>query len=156
MSGASRVPTLGPGGIGWVALQGVCFALIAAAIAAAPSDTADDPTATGTRHLIGYVLCLLGAVLIGSGIAELRAAHALSVLPEPRPDGDLAQRGAYRLVRHPIYGGLVLGSVGLGVITPWIGTLVSVALLAVVLDLKRRREEAWLAERFFPKLSDAF
>jgi protein-S-isoprenylcysteine O-methyltransferase Ste14 len=91
---------------------------------------------------------LVGAVLIGSGIAELRAAHALSVLPEPRPDGTLAQRGAYRLVRHPIYGGLILATTGLTVVTPWIGTLVAAALLAVVLDLKRRREEAWLAERF--------
>ncbi|MEO8272516.1 MAG: isoprenylcysteine carboxylmethyltransferase family protein [Chloroflexota bacterium] len=144
----SRIPSLGPGGIGWVALQGVCFALIAAAVAASPADTTDDPAATGTRHILGYMIGMIGAVFIGSGIAELRRAHSLSALPQPLPDAQLVERGPYRFVRHPIYGGLILGAIGLGVITPWIGTYISVALLAVVLDLKRRREEAWLGERF--------
>ena len=39
-------------------------------------------------------------------------------------------------------------AIGLAVITPWAGTLIAVALLALVLDLKRRREEVWLLERY--------
>jgi protein-S-isoprenylcysteine O-methyltransferase Ste14 len=144
----SRVPSLGPRGVGWVVLQGVCFALIAAAIAAGPPEATDDPTATGTRHILGYLVGMLGAVMIGSGIAELRRARSLSALPQPLPDARLVEHGPYRFVRHPIYGGLILGGIGLAVITPWFGTFVSVALLVVVLDLKRRREEAWLTERF--------
>jgi protein-S-isoprenylcysteine O-methyltransferase Ste14 len=144
----TRVPALGPRGEGWVALQGVCFALLAAAIVSAPHETVTDPAAVGTRHLAGYLIGILGAVLIGSGIAELRRARAMAALPLPRADASLAERGAYRLVRHPIYGGLILGAVGLAVITPWVGTFVVAALLAVVLDLKRRREEAWLTDRY--------
>ena len=103
---------------------------------------------TGTRQLLGYVFGVLGAVMIGSGLAELRRARALTALPHPLDDAALVERGAYRLVRHPIYGGLILASLGLAVITPWAGTFIAVALLAIVLDLKRRREEIWLAGRY--------
>jgi protein-S-isoprenylcysteine O-methyltransferase Ste14 len=58
------------------------------------------------------------------------------------------ERGPYRLVRHPIYTGLILGAVGLAVITPWPGTFIATGLLTVVLDLKRRREEVWLRDRY--------
>lgn len=142
------IPSLGPRGEGWVALQGVCFALIVAAIASAPHEPVTDPVAVGTRQLVGYVIGIVGAAMIGSGIAELRRANALAAVPRPRPDATLVERGAYRLVRHPIYGGLILGALGLAIITPWFGTFAAVALLAIVLDLKRRREEAWLVERY--------
>lgn len=144
----TRVPALGPRGEGWLALQGVCFALIVAAIVSAPHESLADPAAVGTRHLAGYLIGMVGAVLIGSGIAELRRARAMAARPMPRAEASLTQRGAYRLVRHPIYGGLILGAIGLAVITPWVGTFITVALLAVVLDLKRRREEAWLTDRY--------
>lgn len=143
-----RIPSLGPRGEGWVALQGVCFALIVAAVAAGQGEVEVDATALGTRQLIGYVTGTAAAVLIGSGIAELRRKRALSALPYPVPDAELAERGAYRFVRHPIYSGLILGAFGLAVITPWVGTFAATALLAIVLDLKRRREETWLAEGY--------
>jgi protein-S-isoprenylcysteine O-methyltransferase Ste14 len=144
----TRVPALGSRGEGWLVLQGICFALIVAAVAAAPREPVTDPEAVGNRQLAGYVIGMVAAVLIGSGIAELRRARALAALPRPRAEAALARTGAYRLVRHPIYGGLILGALGLAVITPWVGTFIAVALLAVVLDLKRRREEAWLADRY--------
>lgn len=146
--GVSRLPALGPRGEGWVALQGICFGLIAAAIRSAPTDPGADPATTGTRQLLGYLVGTAGAVLLGSGIAQLRRAHALAAVPRPRPDARLVETGAYRFVRHPIYGGLILGTFGLALITPWFGSFVAVGLLAIVLDLKRRREEVWLAERF--------
>jgi protein-S-isoprenylcysteine O-methyltransferase Ste14 len=126
----------------------VCFALIVAAITAAPPEPVTDPVAVGTRQSAGYMIGLIGAVLIGAGVAELRRARALAALPRPRAEAALVQTGAYRFVRHPIYGGLILGALGLAVITPWAGTFGATLLLALVLDLKRRREEAWLAERF--------
>ena len=144
----TRVPALGPRGEGWVALQGVCFALIAAAIVSAPHEVVTDTVAVGTRQLLGSVIGIVGAVLIGSGIVELRSARALAALPHPRAEAALVERGAYRFVRHPIYSGLILGGLGLALITPWAGTFIAVALLAVVLDLKRRREERWLGDRY--------
>lgn len=129
-------------------LQVACFGLIVAAVALGPRDAGADPADTGARQFLGYVLGMVGAVLLGSGIAELRRARALTAVPHPRPEAELVERGAYRFVRHPIYGGLILGAVGLAVITPWPGTFAAVAVLAVVLDLKRRREEAWLLDHF--------
>jgi protein-S-isoprenylcysteine O-methyltransferase Ste14 len=143
-----NLPSLGPRGEGWVALQVGCFGLIAAAIAFAPPEADTDPASVGTRQLLGYMIGMVGAALLGSGISQLRGARALTAVPHPLPDAALAERGAYRLVRHPIYGGLILVSLGLAVITPWLGTFGGVALLAVVLDLKRRREELWLADKY--------
>jgi protein-S-isoprenylcysteine O-methyltransferase Ste14 len=147
-SGDSRIPALGRRGEGWVALQLVCFALLAGAIYLGPHDDGSDPAMSGTRQLLGYVIGVIGAAMLGSGLAELRRARALTALPAPRDDATLVERGAYRFVRHPIYGGLILAGLGLAVITPWWGTFAAVALLAVVLDLKRRREELWLEERY--------
>jgi protein-S-isoprenylcysteine O-methyltransferase Ste14 len=144
----SRIPSLGPLGEGWVVLQVACFALLAAALWLAPHDLAADPAGTGPGQFIGYALGMVGAVLLGSGLSELRRAHALTAVPHPRPEAALVERGAYRFVRHPIYGGLILGALGLAVITPWLGTFAAVALLSIVLDLKRRREEAWLLDHF--------
>lgn len=142
----SHVPALGPRGEGWVALQFACFALVAAAWWFAP------PGPEGDLRLVlqpaAYAVGLVGAVLIGSGVAELRRASALTAVPHPRAEADLVQTGAYRFVRHPIYGGLILGALGLALLAPWVGTFAAVAVLAVVLDLKRRREEAWLADRY--------
>ena len=144
----TRIPSLGPRGEGWVALQGVCFALIAAAIYAGPHDPNEDLGLAGTRQLLGYVIGVVGAVLIGSGIGELRRARALTAMPRPKDDAAFADRGAFRFVRHPIYGGLILVALGLAIITPWAGTFIAAGLLAIVLDLKRRREEIWLLARY--------
>ena len=144
----SPLPSLGPRGEGWVALQGVCFALMFAAIAAAPPEDVRDTVAVGTRQIAGYIVGMIGAVMIGSGVAELRRAQALTTVPYPRNGAHLVERGAFRVVRHPIYGGLIVGAIGLALITPWVGTAIAVGLLSIVLDLKRRREEVWLAERY--------
>ena len=143
-----NIPSLGPRGEGWVGLQVACFFLLALAIALAPRESVGDATAVDTRRIVGYLVGIIGAFLLGAGIAELRRARAFTALPRPNAEGSLVERGPYRLVRHPIYGGLILGALGLAVITPWIGTFAAVFALAVVLDLKRRREELWLVDRF--------
>src|SRR5690349_637761 len=142
-----RIPALGPRGEGWVALQGVCFALIVVAVHTAPTPTDDESTA-GVRMFVGSVLGILAAVFLGSGIAQLWWARAFTYVPRPREDGHLVKNGAYRLVRHPIYSGLILGALGIAIGTASAGTLIATGLLAIVLDLKRRREEIWLADRF--------
>ena len=147
-AGRSRIPSLGPHGEGWVALQVACFGLLGAAVMAGPQDPNEDLAMAGTRQLLGYAVGIIAAAFLGSGIAELRRARALTAVPKPRDEATLVERGPYRIVRHPIYTGLLLGALGLAIITPWAGTFISVALLAVVLDLKRRREEVWLAERY--------
>lgn len=56
--------------------------------------------------------------------------------------------GVYARVRHPIYGGLVLGSLGLALWRGSLGGLLLAALLLVFFDRKSRYEERRLETRF--------
>ena len=103
-----------------------------------------EPVRTGSR-VAGLVLGICGLVLgIGGSLA---LGHGLTPLPRPRHDAVFVERGIYRLVRHPIYGGVILlGLAG----TLWTSPLAVVleAVLIGFFELKRRREEAWLVERY--------
>lgn len=144
----TRVPSLGPRGEGWVALQSVFFIAIAFAAWWASMSPVDEGPAVGVARPIGTVALLGGLALIGVSGWWLQRSRSFSALPRPLDGGDLVQSGPYRLVRHPIYGGLILAAAGVALIR--VSPLVAVLTvgLAVVLDLKRRREEAWLLERF--------
>jgi protein-S-isoprenylcysteine O-methyltransferase Ste14 len=83
----------------------------------------------------------------GWTIAHNRPGN-FSILPEPRARTRLITTGPYAHTRHPLYFGLILFGLGcaIGWNTPvhWLAA----AALAVVLDLKSRREERFLIERF--------
>ena len=64
-----------------------------------------EPVRTGSR-VAGLVLGICGLVLgIGGSLA---LGHGLTPLPRPRHHAVFVERGIYRLVRHPIYGGVIL------------------------------------------------
>lgn len=100
-----------------------------------------------------YACRVAGAALMGLGAAILVAALAhlgrgLTPLPYPRNGSTLVQTGPYALVRHPMYcGGLVLALGWALFVQGWL-TLAYVVPLFVLLDVKSRREERWLAEKF--------
>lgn len=98
-------------------------------------------------QIIGSVLFVLGAMIAGMGLLHL--GGNLTAFPKPK-DGDhtLVTNGAYSFVRHPIYSGLVFAAFGW---TLWWGTLLGIALsivLFVWFDMKSRREEKWLVEKY--------
>ena len=99
-----------------------------------------DGAAIGLRAA-GVVLGVLGALLVGWGARSL--GPSLTPLPRPREGAALAERGAYRLVRHPLYGGVLVLGLGFALATTPLA-LAPVAALAVFFSLKSRREEAWL------------
>ena len=139
-----ELPSLGPRGEGWVVLQIVLLAVVI--IAGLASDGAwTGPLASLTSPL-GLALLLAGGLLAGRGILDL--GRNLTPVPRPREDARLVDTGAYALVRHPLYGGLVLGALGWSLLVASPLSLLLVAVLAIVLDLKSRREEAWLRERY--------
>jgi protein-S-isoprenylcysteine O-methyltransferase Ste14 len=142
----TSVPSLGRHGEGWVALQFACFGLIAAAWWLAP------PAPAGQAGLVllvaGAGTAVAGLLLAGFGLLALGRARALTAVPHPRSDAILVVIGPYRIARHPIYGGLILGSLGVALVAWWPASFLAAGLLAVILDLKRRREEVWLAERY--------
>ena len=112
-------------------------ALLAAVLAA--------PRGRPLQPRLGTALLGAGLALAGSGIAAL--GRSLTPLPEPRRGGTLVERGPYRLVRHPIYGGGLLAATGWSLRRSPAG-LVPTAPLAAVWAAKARHEEDLLAERF--------
>ena len=72
----------------------------------------------------------------------------MTPLPRPRAAGELVDTGVYSLVRHPIYGGLILAAFGWALSQASIVGAFLAAGLAAVLGLKSIREEAWLTDRY--------
>ena len=139
----SRLPSLGPRGEGWVVVQFILLAAIAGAGLLGPAW--EDPVRVVTT-VVGAVLVAAGFILSAAGLRDL--SDALTPLPYPRDDADLVAPGVYARVRHPIYGGLIVAAFGWGLLA---ASPVAIALAAVLLgffELKSRREEVWLAERF--------
>lgn len=104
---SSRLPALGPRGEGWVVAQFVLFAILTSAglrdLVGHGSVTPWGPAVS----VIGLVAIVIGGGVAGRGIWDLRSS--LSPFPRPIAGAPLVESGAYRLIRHPIYSGLVLG-----------------------------------------------
>jgi protein-S-isoprenylcysteine O-methyltransferase Ste14 len=107
--------------------------------------TWDGPLAAVTS-LLGLALLLAGVLLAGRGLLDL--GGNLTPVPHPRDDAQLVETGVYALARHPIYGGQVIGAVGWGLLAASLPTLALAVGLGVFFDLKSRREEVWLRQRY--------
>ena len=137
------IPRLGDRGQGWVALQMVLLVVIAVVGLAGRGGW--PAHAQLTLAVIGGVALLAGIAVAGLALTGL--GSALTAMPAPLVGETLRTTGIYALVRHPIYGGLVLMALGFSLLTtPW--ALVPAVLLAVVLDLKRRVEEDFLTAAY--------
>ena len=144
----SRIPALGPRGEGWVGLQIVGIVLVVLAGRLGTPISVGDASVQAFVTLVGNMLVVGGVLIIIVGAVVLRGAGAFTVFPHPVPDGHLVESGPYRLVRHPVYTGLILASAGAVLGRPSVLGLAALAFLCVVLDLKRRREEGWLLQRY--------
>ena len=81
-------------------------------------------------------------------IAVINLGKNLTPLPCPKDDAQLVQSGLYRYVRHPIYFGVLLAALAWLLIFPNVYILLYAIGLFILFDLKSRREEVWLVERF--------
>lgn len=129
----------------WVAAQ-MGLLLMFALVPQSGPDWGLPTWVTVLRWAVAAVLTVGGCILLGKGLVDL--GSSLTPLPYPREDGNLVQTGVYALVRHCLYGGLVLGTVGLSL--AW-GSLSHGAVATVlfgVLNAKASQEEAWLMERY--------
>lgn len=91
----------------WVVAQLILVAVVVA-FAVGFGDTI---SAGSWMRALGAVLVVLGAVQSGLGLLHLGVS--LTPYPEPLELGNLVHGGVYRHVRHPVYGGLALGMVGI-------------------------------------------
>ena len=81
-------------------------------------------------------------------IAAINLGKNLTPLPCPKDNAQLVQSGLYRYVRHPIYFGVLLAALAWLLIYPNAYILLYAIGLFFLFDIKARREEVWLVERF--------
>jgi protein-S-isoprenylcysteine O-methyltransferase Ste14 len=140
----TKLPALGPNGEGWFLLQIIFMVLILAAGLFAGSQWSG-----GLRFaaaVAGGVLILGGLFLAWFGIRDLD--RSMSPMPRPRDTAVLIQDGVYRRLRHPIYAALILIAMGWSLLMASFLALGLAIALALLLDLKARREEIWLRDRY--------
>jgi protein-S-isoprenylcysteine O-methyltransferase Ste14 len=130
----------------YVAAQFALFALVLFG----PHTRAELPTwtpfwtslASGAAAVLGAT----GLLSCAAGAAQL-GTH-LTPLPHPTDDATLVETGIFRLVRHPIYSGVIALAFAWALWRQGWLTLGYAALLFCFFDLKSRREERWLCVKF--------
>jgi protein-S-isoprenylcysteine O-methyltransferase Ste14 len=101
-------------------------------------------------QVTGALLMATGTVMAFAGTAKL--GRNLTPFICPKANAVLLEQGAYRLVRHPIYSGILQLAFGWGLwVNGWL-TLGYALLLGILFERKSRREEEYL-RRTFPGYS---
>jgi len=139
-------PGWGRRGEGYVAIQFVLFGLILLSPSKLP-ETTGWPNPWHTPGIgLGVALGLAGGLLALAGVLSL--GRNLTAVPYPKEDAALVEAGAFRIVRHPIYSGILLGSIGWGFLNSSVIALFFALVLFIFFDVKSRREEQWLNEKY--------
>jgi protein-S-isoprenylcysteine O-methyltransferase Ste14 len=142
----SRIPKLGPNGEGWVFGQLVLLLAEALTGAFALTNVALDSSLRVGALVAGALLILIWAFVFLRGLRDL--GTSITAVPRPKADAVLVEAGISRRMRHPIYAGMILSSLGWSLFAwSWIAFLLSIG-LAAWLDLKARLEERWLVMRY--------
>ena len=131
-------------GAWYVVVQGILIGLILFGPQGSPL-ISSEPLTTILQSCgiaIGLLACLIMV------IAVINLGKNLTPLPCPKDDAVLIQDGLYRYVRHPIYFGVLLAALAWLLIFPGLYILAYSICLFLFFDIKARREEVWLVERF--------
>jgi protein-S-isoprenylcysteine O-methyltransferase Ste14 len=131
---------MGKRGEGWVVLQMVLFVVILLAPRIPPI------VFPLWLQGLGLLLLAVGGVFGTWGILAL--GKNLTAFPKPLEGGVLVTSGPYAYVRHPIYSGLILGTLGWALFRANFLGVALALLLFLFFDLKSRREERWLGEAY--------
>jgi protein-S-isoprenylcysteine O-methyltransferase Ste14 len=136
----------GADGEWWVVAQGILGGMIILAPVVFPTPV----TWPGAVRLAllgsGIILGVLAFGLASGGILAL--GRNLRAVPRPKEGGRLIQTGVYAWVRHPIYAGIIIAALGWSFASHSVAALLMAIVIFVFFDLKSRREEAWLAEKY--------
>ena len=97
-------------------------------------------------QVAGAALTALGILLGLAGLATL--GRALTPFPRPLARARLRQTGVYGLVRHPIYGGVILASIGWSMSWLSVPGLAFCVVTVFFFDRKSRFEESLLREQY--------
>lgn len=135
----------GPRGEGYVIVQFILFALVGFGPKQMPGLPLWEPPWSTIGFGLGLLLGLMGAGLILLGLFNL--GTNLTPFPRPRANNTLVDTGAYAMVRHPIYSGIIIGAVGWACLFASTLTLMYALILFLFFDIKSRQEEKWLADK---------
>lgn len=130
-------------GEGWVVAQ---FALIALLLLAPRRGPVWPRRLAIISRLAGLPLLGGGGWLAARAFGNL--GPNLTPLPRPKPGGHLVRDGVYGIVRHPIYSGLTLASLGLALLTASTSRLTVAAAIVAFFNAKADREERWLLDQY--------
>jgi protein-S-isoprenylcysteine O-methyltransferase Ste14 len=113
------------------------------------------PVAVLSKRVLPYSVVAygIGTAIVAAGLlfsvwARVHLGRNWSATVTVKHDHELVQSGPYRIVRHPIYTGLLLGLLGTAIARGDVQGFVGVAIAAVALWRKLRIEEQWMQETF--------
>ncbi|MGB3402503.1 MAG: isoprenylcysteine carboxylmethyltransferase family protein [Microcoleaceae cyanobacterium] len=138
---------LGQRGEWWVIVQGLL--LLGLIILPPVPIISFDSAAQFNIYLYDGAAIILGFTALWfmvKGVLDL--GRNLTPLPYPKPGGTLITTGIYRIVRHPLYSGLIFAALGWGLFQKSLSHLLGTVILFIFLDLKARQEENWLRQTY--------
>lgn len=144
--GQPGLPDLGPRGEGWVLGQFLLLGLLGVAGLPGIANVTPRGLLDGGALAVGVAALGVAGWVVLAAFRDL--GRNLTALPRPRDDSTLVETGIYAGIRHPIYSGLILAALGWSAVTRSLAAMALAILLAIYLDLKSRREEAWLDDRY--------
>ncbi len=106
----------------------------------------DSATVDPRLSIGGTVLLAIGLVILFAGFKGL--GKSLTANPVPIEDGKLVTTGIFSIVRHPIYLGLLVVTLGLVVSSGVWAQILVWAALAMLLTYKMRWEEVLLTAKY--------
>ena len=130
----------------YVATQVVLFVLVAFGPKSISGWPAWSFLHTPIPTMAGSFMLAAGFLLIIAGIWKL--GENIAAVPYPKESAVLIESGPYRIVRHPMYSGAILMAFGWAFLIQGGLTFIYAGMLFVFFDLKARREELWLRDRF--------
>lgn len=128
----------------WVAVQIVMLGAIAVAPFVLPTGWPD--RLHDLSRAAGVVIGAAGLILVM--LAALFLGGSLTIFPRPKDDGQFTKRGVYGIVRHPMYGGVFLTCLGVGLFNLNLISFGLALALGLFFDRKAAREEIWLMEKY--------
>ncbi len=108
----------------------------------------------GMRFALDTIaVAVAGIVLTAAGVALAMWARLVlgenwSAAVSIRKNQELIRMGPYRIMRHPIYTGMLLGLLGTAVVVGEVRSLLALVILGLGFYLKARREEVFLLREF--------
>ncbi|MCC6369970.1 MAG: isoprenylcysteine carboxylmethyltransferase family protein [Bacteroidia bacterium] len=95
---------------------------------------------------LGAIISFLGFFIIIVSILQLN--KNLTPFPTPKESGELINTGLYKFVRHPIYSGIFLATIGIAFYTGSYWQLTISFILLILFYFKSNYEESLLIQKY--------